>query len=64
MPKIEQEFTTTNACSHTFKFIAPLEADRLKMLNSCTSCHTGETAEWANQALRTWTAFSPWRIAN
>ena len=64
MPKIEQEITTTNVRSHTFKFIAPLEAERLKMPNSCTSCHTGETAEWANKALKTWPEFSPWRVAN
>ena len=64
MPKIEQEFTTTNVRSHTFKFIAPLEAERNKMPNSCTSCHTGEIAEWADKALKTWPEFSPWRVAN
>ena len=64
MPKIEQEIANINVRSHTFKFIAPLEAERLKMPNSCTSCHTGETAEWANKALKTWPEFSPWRVAN
>jgi predicted CXXCH cytochrome family protein len=64
MPKIEQEMANTNVRSHTFKFIAPAEAERLKMPNSCNSCHTGETAEWANKALKTWNEFSPWRVAN
>jgi hypothetical protein len=64
MPKIEQEFTTTNVRSHSFKFIAPLEAERHKMPNSCTACHTDKTAAWANDALKTWPEFSPWRVAN
>jgi predicted CXXCH cytochrome family protein len=64
MPKIEQEMTTTNVRSHTFKFIAPLEAERMKMPNSCNACHTGETAEWAGKVLKTWPEFSSWRVAN
>ena len=64
MPKIEPEIANVNVRSHTFKFIAPLEAERLKMPNSCNTCHTGETAEWANKALKTWPEFSPWRVAN
>ena len=64
MPKIEPEIAGVNIRSHTFKFLAPLEAERNKMPNSCTTCHTGETAEWANKALRTWTEFAPWRVAN
>ena len=64
MPKIEQEMTTTNVRSHTFKFIAPAEAERRKMPNSCNTCHTDKTAAWANDALKTWPEFSPWRVAN
>jgi len=56
--------TTTNVRSHTFKFIAPAEAERRKMPNSCNTCHTDKTAAWANDALKTWTEFSPWRVAN
>ena len=64
MPKIEQEMTTTNVRSHTFKFIAPLEGERLKMPNSCNTCHTDKDAAWATNALKTWNEFSPWRVAN
>ena len=64
MPRIEPEIANVNVRSHTFKFIAPAEAERLKMPNSCNTCHTGETAAWATKALKTWTDFSPWRVAN
>jgi predicted CXXCH cytochrome family protein len=64
MPKIAQEFTTTNVRSHTFKFIVPAEAAREKMPDSCTSCHTDKTADWATGALKTWPEFSAWRVAN
>jgi predicted CXXCH cytochrome family protein len=64
MPKIEQEFTTTNVRSHTFKFIAPGDASREKMPDSCTSCHTDKDAAWATSALKSWKEFSPWRVAN
>ncbi|MCU1338781.1 MAG: cytochrome family protein [Bryobacterales bacterium] len=64
MPKIETEIANVNVRSHTFKFIAPAEAERMKMPNSCTTCHTDKNAAWANDALKTWTEFSPWRVAN
>jgi predicted CXXCH cytochrome family protein len=64
MPKVEQEMANTNVRSHTFKFIAPAEADRLKMPNSCTSCHTDKNVAWASDELKMWKEFSPWRVAN
>jgi len=64
MPKIAQEFTTTNIRSHTFKVIAPADAAREKMPDSCTSCHTDKDPAWATNALKTWKEFSPWRVAN
>jgi len=64
MAKIEQEFTTTNVRSHTFRFIAPADAAREKMPDSCTSCHTDKDAAWATNALKMWKEFSPWRVAN
>jgi hypothetical protein len=30
--------------------------------NSCNSCHTDKTVEWAKDALKNW-QFSPWRVA-
>ena len=62
MPKIEQTIADINVRSHTFKFIAPAEAERRKMPNSCNTCHTDKTAAWANDALKTWPEFSPWRV--
>jgi predicted CXXCH cytochrome family protein len=64
MPKIEQTIADVNVRSHTFRFIPPAEAERLKMPNSCNSCHTDKTATWATDALKTWNEFSPWRVAN
>jgi predicted CXXCH cytochrome family protein len=63
MPKIEQTIADINVRSHTFRFIAPAEAERLKMPNSCNSCHTDKTTAWATQALRGWKEMSPWRVA-
>jgi hypothetical protein len=42
----------------------PAEAERLKMPNSCNSCHTDKTVDWATQALKGWKEMSPWRVAN
>jgi len=64
MPKIEQTIANVNVRSHTFRFIAPAEAARLKMPDSCTSCHTDKTAAWATDALKSWKEFSVWRVAN
>jgi predicted CXXCH cytochrome family protein len=64
MPKIEQTIADINVRSHTFRFIAPAEAERLKMPNACNSCHTDKTAAWATQALKGWKEMSPWRVAN
>ena len=63
-PRSSRTIADVNVRSHTFKFIAPLEADRNKMPNSCTTCHTDKNVAWANDALKTWPEFSPWRVAN
>ncbi|MDE3157384.1 MAG: cytochrome C [Acidobacteriota bacterium] len=64
MPRIETELADVNVRSHTFRFISPAEAERLKMPNSCSSCHTDKTAAWATARLKSWKEFSPWRVAN
>jgi predicted CXXCH cytochrome family protein len=64
MPRIEQTIADVNVRSHTFRFIAPAEAQRLKMPNSCNSCHTDKDAAWATSALKQWQNESPWRVAN
>jgi predicted CXXCH cytochrome family protein len=63
MPKIEQTIADVNVRSHTFKFIPPSATETLKVPNSCNSCHTDKTVEWAKDALKTWPQFSPWRVA-
>ena len=40
----------------------PAEAERLKMPDACTTCHTDKTPAWATAALRTWPELSPWRV--
>jgi predicted CXXCH cytochrome family protein len=64
MPRIEQTIADVNVRSHTFRFIAPAEAERLKMPNSCNTCHTDKTAAWATEALKGWGNVSAWRVAN
>ncbi len=64
MPKIEQTIADVSVRSHTFRFIAPAEAERLKMPNSCNTCHTDKTAAWATEALRAWKSVSPWRVGD
>ena len=62
MPKIAQMLGDVKVRSHTFKFIAPAAAERVKMPDPCTTCHTDKTAAWATDALRSWPEFSPWRV--
>jgi predicted CXXCH cytochrome family protein len=64
MPKIQQTIADVNVRSHTFRFIPPSATDELKIPNSCTSCHTGESTNWARQAIKSWGEYSPWRVAN
>jgi hypothetical protein len=62
MPKIEQTIADINVRSHTFNFIAPEMTDQYKIPNSCTTCHTDKSTEWARQAMKEWSGFSPWRV--
>lgn len=63
MPKIEQTIADINVRSHTFKFIPPSATETLKVPNSCNTCHTDRTVQWATDTLKTWPQFSPWRVA-
>lgn len=62
MPKIAVMLGDVKVRSHTFKFIAPAAAQRVKMPDPCTTCHTDKNAAWATEALRGWPEFSPWRV--
>jgi predicted CXXCH cytochrome family protein len=64
MPRIEQTIANVNVRSHTFRFIAPAEAERLKMPNSCNTCHADKDAAWATSSLKQWQNESSWRVAN
>lgn len=62
MPKIETTIAEVKVRAHTFGFITPVMTDKYKIPNPCTSCHTGQTTEWATEALKKWPERSPWRI--
>lgn len=62
MPKIQQTIADINVRSHTFRFISPGATDRLKVPNPCTTCHADKTTAWAQQELRKWPEYSPWRV--
>jgi hypothetical protein len=62
MPKIAVMLGDVTVRSHTFKFITPAMAERLKMPDPCTTCHTDKTRVWATDVLKTWPELSPWRV--
>lgn len=63
MPEIEQQLADINVRAHTFKFIPPSETEKLKIPNSCNTCHADKSIEWAKKVLKTWPEVSPWRVA-
>jgi predicted CXXCH cytochrome family protein len=63
MPAIAATIGDVNVRSHTFRFISPVMTERSGIPNSCTSCHTDRTNQWAIEALRRWPSVSPWRVA-
>ena len=63
MPKIEQTLGNVNVASHTFHFVSPVETDKLKIPNACTTCHQDKTTAWAAAAINGWSDKSPWRMA-
>jgi predicted CXXCH cytochrome family protein len=63
MPKIEQTIADVNVRAHTFKFITPEDTQSLKVPNPCAACHADKPKEWANEALKSWTGHSHWRVA-
>ena len=63
MPRIARTVGDVNVRSHTFRFVTPADTERYGVPSPCTSCHTGETDEWAAEALRAWPHVSPWRVA-
>ena len=62
MPKNAQEIGKLNVATHTFKFLAPDQADKLKIPNACNNCHQDKTSAWATAAIKRWSDRSPWRL--
>jgi predicted CXXCH cytochrome family protein len=63
MPKIEQTISDVMVRSHTFRFIPPTLTERVKIPNSCNSCHADKTVGWALEALQSWPEYSVWRVS-
>ena len=63
MPQIAKTIADINVRSHTFRFLPPQLTTGNGMPNSCTSCHTDQTPEWAAEQLGQWPNVSPWRVA-
>jgi predicted CXXCH cytochrome family protein len=63
MPKIAQTLADVNVRSHTFRFVSPAAGGELNIPNACNACHTDKSIGWATDALKSWTDWSPWRMA-
>ena len=63
LPSIAQTINTVNVRSHTFRFLSPTLTESNAVPNACTGCHKDKTVEWAQEELRKWPEFSPWRVA-
>jgi predicted CXXCH cytochrome family protein len=63
MPRIEQTISDVMVRSHTFRFIPPTLTESVKTPNSCNSCHSDKSTEWALTTLKSWPEFSVWRVA-
>ena len=63
MPEIESEGVPgAYVHAHTFRFISPEMTDKYKVPNPCTSCHSGKSTAWAENAMSHWSGVSPWKI--
>jgi predicted CXXCH cytochrome family protein len=62
MPKIETTLGDVMVRSHTFRFIPPSMTEKLKMPNSCSTCHADKSVKWAEDELKKWPDVSPWRL--
>src|SRR5579864_6449487 len=63
MPQIESEGVPgAFVHAHTFRFISPEMTDKYKIPNSCNSCHKDKSTAWAEQAIKQWSNYSPWRL--
>lgn len=54
MPLIGKNSVAGESRNHSFDFISPLDTLKHGVPNSCNSCHTGQTTEWALESLEQW----------
>jgi len=54
MPKTGQNSVAGEARNHTFDFISPADTIKNGDPNSCNSCHTDRTAQWALARVKEW----------
>jgi len=63
MPAIESEGVPGSFVhAHTFRFIPPSATNRYGIPSPCTSCHTGKSTAWAEEAMSHWPERSPWHL--
>jgi predicted CXXCH cytochrome family protein len=62
MPKIEATIPGVFVRAHTFAIIAPADTAKYSIPNPCTQCHADKPVSWANDAMRAWSEYSPWRF--
>ncbi|MEI6713768.1 MAG: cytochrome c3 family protein [Verrucomicrobiota bacterium] len=54
MPKIAENGVPGEMRNHTFDFISPLATQKTKDPNSCNTCHSDKTPEWALEFVQQW----------
>ncbi len=54
MPKTGENSVQAEARNHTFNFISPADSIQWGVPNSCNTCHTDKTPEWALAAVKKW----------
>lgn len=62
MPPIETTLGDVKVRAHTFGVVMPSTTEKLKVPNSCNTCHTDKTTQWATDAMLKWPERSPWRV--
>jgi hypothetical protein len=59
MSKTGQNSVKAEARNHTFDFISPADTIKTGDPNSCNTCHTDKTAQWALDYVDKWYPKSP-----
>jgi predicted CXXCH cytochrome family protein len=54
MPKTGENSVAAEARNHTFNFISPADTIKTGDPNSCNTCHTDKTPQWALTEVRKW----------